>query len=37
MMPSFSEAFAFHMRMLPSSEPDNTKRASAVKSDEVTL
>lgn len=29
MMPSLSEALAFHMRTLPSSEPDITKRASA--------
>ena len=29
MMPSLSEALAFHMRMLPSSEPVITKRASA--------
>lgn len=29
MMPSLSEALAFHMRTLPSSEPVITKRASA--------
>lgn len=28
--PSLSEARAFQMRTLPSSEPDSTKRASAV-------
>ena len=37
MIPSFSEALAFHMRMLPSSEPESTNRASAVNNDEVTL
>jgi hypothetical protein len=29
-MPNFSDAFAFHTRTLPSSEPESTKRASAV-------
>lgn len=37
MIPSFSEALAFHIRTLPSSEPDSTKRASAVNIDEETL
>jgi hypothetical protein len=36
-MPSLSEAFAFHIRTLPSSEPDKTKRASVVNNVEVTL
>ena len=36
-IPSFSDALAFHKRRLPSSEPDSTKRASAVKRVEVTL
>ena len=37
MMPSFSEALAFHIRMLPSSEPDITKRASAEYVEDETL
>lgn len=37
MIPSFSDARAFHIRRLPSSEPDSTKRASAVKSVDATL
>ena len=37
MIPSFSCARAFHIRTLPSSEPDNTNLASAVKSVDMTL
>lgn len=36
-IPSRSEAFPFHIRTFPSSEPDRTKRASVVKRVEVTL
>ena len=35
--PSFSEAFAFQIRTLPSSEPDRTNRASDVNMDDDTL
>jgi len=37
MIPSFSDARAFHIRTLPSSEPDNTNRASAENIDDDTL
>lgn len=37
MIPSLSEAFAFHIRTLPSSEPDRMNRASAVYVVENTL
>ena len=36
-MPSFSEALAFHIRTLPSSEPVITKRASAENMEADTL
>ena len=37
MTPSLSDACAFHMRTMPSSDPLSTNRASAVKTAEVTL